>query len=244
MTSSSSQRSPSPENSAPNDFPTHPTGIQHYTSTDAALAEPAVDVVIVCTPPNTHFALAREALRHGKHVLVGKPFVPTSAEADELAALARHQGLVICVYQNRRWNSDFLTVQKLLSTGSSQSDGSGVLGCLVEFGTHFDRLRLEKPTAWKSTLGMGEGGGVLYDLGTHLLDQVFVLFGMPTTVSAKFVNQREGRLVSGAASLRSRTVCWLFSATKRPGYSSLFASAWPASKLNKCASGFAYAYPP
>ncbi|KAK3360736.1 hypothetical protein B0T25DRAFT_621602 [Lasiosphaeria hispida] len=192
------QRSPSPGNSAPDDFPTGTSGVQHYTSTDTVLADPAVDVVIVCTPPNTHFTLAREALRQGKHVLVEKPFVPTSAEAEELVSLARNQGLVICVYQNRRWDSDFLTVQKLLSTGETRADDTGLLGRVVEFETHFDRLRLDKPTTWKSTLSMDNGGGVLYDLGTHLLDQVFVLFGMPTTVSAKFVNQREGRLVSGS----------------------------------------------
>ncbi|KAK3366197.1 hypothetical protein B0T24DRAFT_638223 [Lasiosphaeria ovina] len=179
------QRSPEAGNSAPADFPE----LVHHTSAAALLADAAVDVVIVSTPPQTHFALARDALRAGKHVLVEKPFVPTAAEADELAALAREIGRVLCVYQNRRWDSDFLTIQQLLRDGA--------LGRVVEFETHFDRLRPDRPTTWKGTLGMDAGGGVLYDLGTHLLDQVFVLFGMPSSVSAKFINQRDGRLVSG-----------------------------------------------
>ncbi|KAK3326167.1 hypothetical protein B0H66DRAFT_512469 [Apodospora peruviana] len=180
------QRSPSPTDSAPNDFP---TGIKHHTSVDPLLADPDVDIVIVSTPPQTHFQFARDALTSGKHVLVEKPFVPTSAEAEELASLARNKNLILCVYQNRRWDSDFLTLRRLIDHDA--------LGRIVEFETHFDRLRLEKPTTWKGKLPMAQGGGVLYDLGTHLLDQVFVLFGLPTGVSAKFVNQREGRLVTG-----------------------------------------------
>lgn len=123
-------------------------------------------------------------------MLVEKPFVPTSAEADALASLARERRRVLCVYQNRRWDSDFLTVRRLLAEGT--------LGRVVEFETHFDRLRIAAPAAgWKSGMGMKEGGGVLFDLGTHLLDQVFVLFGMPSGVYGRFVRQREGKLVKG-----------------------------------------------
>lgn len=179
------QRSPVPGNSAPSDFPS----LKHYTNASYLLADNNVDVVIISTPPNTHFALTRDALNAGKHVLVEKPFVPTSAQAMELDALAKQKGRILSVYQNRRWDSDFLTVQKLLR--------EGVLGRVVELETHFDRFRLEKPTNWKGEMPMDQGGGVLYDLGTHLIDQVYVLFGMPTGVSAKFVNQREGRLVKG-----------------------------------------------
>jgi predicted dehydrogenase len=179
------QRSPKAGDSAVEDYP----DIKHYTAVEPLFQDPEVDVVIISTPPNTHFDLVKSALEHGKHVLVEKPFVPTSTEAHELVALARQQKRVLCVYQNRRWDSDFLTVQKLL--------GDGTLGRVLEFETHFDRFRPEKPTTWKGTLSMSQGGGVVYDLGSHLLDQVFVLFGVPSAVSAKFVNQREGRLVSG-----------------------------------------------
>ncbi|KAH6641332.1 hypothetical protein F5144DRAFT_506501 [Chaetomium tenue] len=181
------QRTPTPTNSAPADHPT----ITHVTTLDALLADPALDIVILCTPPNTHSPFARAALDAGKHVLVEKPFVPTAREADELAALAREKGRVLCVYQNRRWDSDFLTVRRLVE--------DGVLGRVVEFETHFDRLRIQPPVAggWKAGMGMAEGGGVVFDLGTHLLDQVFVLFGMPSAVYGRFVRQREGRLVKG-----------------------------------------------
>lgn len=180
------QRSPKAGDSAVDDYP----DIKHHTSVEPLFQDPDVDVVIISTPPNTHFDLAKSALENGKHVLVEKPFVPTAAEANKLVAIARQHKRVLCVYQNRRWDLDFLTVQKLLRDGT--------LGRLVEFETHFDRLRLEKPKTWKGTLSMSQGGGVVYDLGSHLLDQVFVLFGMPSTVSAKFVDQREGKLVSGA----------------------------------------------
>ncbi|KAK4169043.1 hypothetical protein QBC43DRAFT_84555 [Cladorrhinum sp. PSN259] len=180
------QRSPAPGNSAPEDYP----NIKHHTSPEPLLTDPDVDVIVLCTPPDTHYPLARSALLNNKHVLVEKPFVPSSKEADELTALARQQKRVLCVYQNRRWDADFLTVQSLLHEGT--------LGRIVEFETHFDRLRLTKPAGtWKSALRITNGGGVLYDLGSHLLDQVFVLFGMPTGVTGKFVNQREGRIVNG-----------------------------------------------
>ncbi|KAK3906388.1 hypothetical protein C8A05DRAFT_29749 [Staphylotrichum tortipilum] len=181
------QRTPTPSNSAPLDHPT----LTHYTSLPLLLADPAVDIVILCTPPNTHGPFAGAALKAGKHVLVEKPFVPTAAEARELAVLARARGLVLCVYQNRRWDSDFLTVRRLIADGA--------LGRIVEFETHFDRLRPTAPAAggWKAGMAMTEGGGVLFDLGTHLVDQVFVLFGMPSTVYGRFARQREGRLVRG-----------------------------------------------
>ncbi|KAH8882288.1 NAD(P)-binding protein [Thozetella sp. PMI_491] len=179
------QRAPAEGNSAPHDYP----AIKHFTSADQLIQDPEVDVVIVSTPPNSHFQLTKQALEAGKHVLVEKPFVPTAAEAEQLDALAREKGRILCVYQNRRWDADFLTVQKLIRDDT--------LGRIVEFETHFDRFRLAKPTTWKGTLGMDQGGGVIYDLGTHLLDQAYVLFGMPSTVSAKFVSQRDGKFLTG-----------------------------------------------
>ncbi|KAK4235300.1 hypothetical protein C8A03DRAFT_46536 [Achaetomium macrosporum] len=181
------QRTPTPGNSAPDDHP----AVKHHTTFEPLLADPDVHVIVLCTPPNTHYPLARAALEAGKHVLVEKPFVPTAAEADALAALAREKGRVLCVYQNRRWDSDFLTVRRLI--------GEGTLGRVIEFETHFDRLRPTPPAGatWKASMGMAQGGGALYDLGTHLLDQVFVLFGMPSSVYGRFVRQREGRLVKG-----------------------------------------------
>ena len=179
------QRSPKADSSAPEDHP----AVKHHTSVEPLLADPEVDVVVITTPPDTHYQLARTALENGKHVLVEKPFVPTSAAAEELVALARSRGRVLCVYQNRRWDADFLTVRHLLADGT--------LGRVVEFETHFDRFRAGRPTNWKASLSMAKGGGVIYDLGTHLIDQAFVLFGLPSSVSGKFVNQRDGRIVDG-----------------------------------------------
>lgn len=111
-----------------------------------------------------------------------KPFVPTSAEAQELVEVSKKTGKLICVYQNRRWDSDFLTIQKLLKEDT--------IGRCVEYNTHFDRYKAVRPDTWKGTLGMDQAGGVVYDLGTHLIDQAYVLFGMPVSVNAIFSNQR------------------------------------------------------
>ncbi|KAH8771805.1 oxidoreductase domain-containing protein [Diaporthe sp. PMI_573] len=183
------QRKPYEGNSAPNDHPE----VKHYTSFDSALQDPELDLVVLSTPPNTHFDQTKRAIEAGKHVLTEKPFVPTSAEAEELVKLAKEKNKLLCVYQNRRWDADFLTVQHLLQEGR--------LGRIHEFETHFDRYRPDGPRSWKSTLSMADGNGAIYDLGTHLLDQVYVLFGKPTAAYGKFINQREGRLVSGANGL-------------------------------------------
>ena len=115
--------------------------------------------------------------------MVEKPFVPTSAEAQQLIDVSSQTGKLICVYQNRRWDTDFLTVKKLISAGT--------LGRIVEFETHFDRWKATRPETWKGQLGMEHAGGVIYDLGTHLLDQAYVLWGLPTSVTALLRNERE-----------------------------------------------------
>lgn len=175
------QRSPSKGNSAPQDHPE----AKHYTDVKALLADPDVDVVVVTTPPDNHFELTKAALEAGKHVLTEKPFVPTSAQADQLIALAKERKRLICVYQNRRWDSDFLTVKHLLA--------EDVLGRIVEFNTHFDRYRAAPPSNWKGELGIPSGGSALFDLGTHLVDQVYTLFGMPQAVHGRLLSQRSGK---------------------------------------------------
>ncbi|KAL5606575.1 hypothetical protein BROUX41_002977 [Berkeleyomyces rouxiae] len=174
------QRAPSAANSAPADHPS----AKHYTTTDALFADPAVDIVIITTPPGSHFALTKAAIDAGKHVLCEKPFVPTSAEATTLIDLAKKKGVLLCVYQNRRWDADFQTLKKLLDAGA--------LGRVFEFQTHFDRYRAEKPVNWKGALTVAEGGGPVFDLGSHLIDQVYSLYGMPDRVYANHVSQRDG----------------------------------------------------
>ncbi|KAI1822765.1 hypothetical protein F4861DRAFT_532064 [Xylaria intraflava] len=177
------QRNPTPESSAPEDHP----GVKHFTSLEPFLADQDLDVVVLTTTPETHFPFTEQALSANKHVFVEKPFVATAAEADTLAELAQARNRVLCVYQNRRWDSDFLTVRRLLAAGT--------LGRIYEFATHFDRYRATAPTTWKGRLPMSKGGSALYDLGTHLVDQAYVLFGMPQSVFAKLTNQRDGRVL-------------------------------------------------
>ncbi|KAJ4389608.1 hypothetical protein N0V93_007079 [Gnomoniopsis smithogilvyi] len=179
------QRSPKQGDSAPDDFPS----IKHFTSVDTVLKDPEVDLVVISTPPNTHYEFTKDVIQSGKHALVEKAFVPTSAQAEELIKLARERNKLICVFQNRRWDADFLTVQKIIKEEK--------IGRVYEFETHFDRFRPQKPAGWKSALTLNDGNGAIYDLGTHLIDQVFVLFGKPTEVYGKFVQQRTGTLVSG-----------------------------------------------
>lgn len=175
------QRNPTPESSAPKDHP----NVQHFRSLEPFLADVSLDVVVLTTTPDTHFPLAQQALNADKHVFVEKPFVASSAEAAELIRLAETRGRLICVYQNRRWDADFLTVRRLLADGA--------LGRVYEFETHFDRYRAAKPASWKGELGLARGGTALYDLGTHLVDQVYALFGLPSGVFAKLVDQRAAR---------------------------------------------------
>lgn len=172
------QRTPKPRDDASKDHPT----AKIYHSVPEILSDPQIDIIVITTTPDTHFSFTKTALEAGKHVLVEKPFVPTSAEAQTLIDISKMAGKLVCVYQNRRWDTDFLTIQKLLSEDK--------LGRVVEFETHFDRYKPLRPENWKGSLGMDQAGGVIYDLGTHLIDQVFVLFGMPKTVTAVFMNQR------------------------------------------------------
>src|SRR5688500_7614873 len=125
------------------------------------LSDPSVELIIVNTPNESHFPYASDALNAGKHVIVEKPFTVTTAEADRLIKLAQHNNRILTVFQNRRWDADFLTVKKLL-------DGK-LLGRLVECEIHYDRYRnyIEANT-WKEEAKAGTG--ILYNLGSHLID--------------------------------------------------------------------------
>ncbi len=153
----------------------------------------AVDIVVVNTPDALHYPMAREALEAGKHVVVEKPFTLTVGEADELIALARRQERVLTVFQNRRWDSDFLTVKKVIA--------EGWLGRVVEMESHFDRYRrYPRKESWKDR--EGEGTGSIYNLGSHLLDQAVVLFGMPEALFADLRVVREGPQVNDYFDIR------------------------------------------
>jgi predicted dehydrogenase len=138
------------------------------------------DLVVVATPNTTHFEIAAAALNAGKHVVVDKPFAVTIDEADELISLAKQRERVLTVFHNRRWDSDFLTVRKVLPQ----------LGEVMLFEAHWDRFRPEIKRGWREELQ--PGGGVLSDLGPHMIDQALMLFGMPDAVSADVIAQRSG----------------------------------------------------
>jgi len=147
------------------------------------LSVPEVELIVVATPNESHFPIAGQALRAGKHVVVDKPFTITTGDADELIAAARKANRVLSVFQNRRWDGDFLTVQKILKEQR--------IGALAEFESRFDRFRPAlKPGAWREKAL--PGSGLLYDLGPHLIDQAVMLFGKPSGVYAELRRQRPG----------------------------------------------------
>jgi scyllo-inositol 2-dehydrogenase (NADP+) len=143
-----------------------------------------VELIVIASPNQTHFPLCREALEAGKDVVVDKPFTVTVAEADELVALAARQQRMLAVFHNRRWDSDFLTVRRVLE--------NNMLGPVVHFESHYDRFRPVPKTGWREH--DAPGSGVWFDLGSHLGDQALQLFGTPQAVYADFETQRpDGR---------------------------------------------------
>ncbi|HTD39752.1 MAG TPA: Gfo/Idh/MocA family oxidoreductase [Mucilaginibacter sp.] len=152
-------------------------------STDNIMNDAAIDLVLVGTPNTSHLSLSKQALLAGKHVLVEKPFTVTTAEADELIALAKQQNRILTVHHNRRFDSGHNTVKKVIA--------SGKLGRLVEYEVHYDRFRRElRPDAWREK--PLPGSGILYDLGAHLIDGALELFGTPLEVTCIMLTQRPG----------------------------------------------------
>ncbi len=171
-------------------------GIQVYRSLEEMLADASLDLFVVATPNGTHFAIAKKILTAGKNVVVDKPMTLTSAEAAEAIALARMKNVLLAPFHNRRWDSDFLTVQNLLHEGS--------LGRLVAFQSRLDRWRPAPLTErlWKESAEAG--GGTLLDLGPHLVDQALALFGKPEAVSAEVVREKDGPGVNDSITIRLR----------------------------------------
>ena len=142
-----------------------------------------IDLVVVNTPNAYHYDMARKALEAGKHVLMEKPFTNTSEEAQQLVELAKGKSLILTAFQNRRLDSDFITVRQVLD--------SKILGYLVEYEAHYDRYRnFIQADTWKEE--GGPGSGILYNLGSHMIDQALVLFGLPKSLTARLAIQREG----------------------------------------------------
>jgi len=157
-------------------------GVKIVRSLDELLLDPAIELVVINTPNATHYEYTKKALQAGKHVVVEKPFTITVAEGEELIKLAKEHNRIITVYQNRRFDSDYRTVKKIVD--------EGWLGQIVEAEIHYDRYKEEiGPKLHKET--PGPGTGLLYDLGSHLLDQAIQFFGMPQAVFADIAIMRK-----------------------------------------------------
>ncbi|MGA3263388.1 MAG: Gfo/Idh/MocA family oxidoreductase [Terracidiphilus sp.] len=167
-------------------------GITTYRSLDAMLADRTLDLIVVTTPSGTHFDLVRQVLQAGKNVVVDKPVAVTSAEIAQLMRLAAERKLLLAPFHERRWDSEFQTLQKLLPEGS--------LGRLVYFESNLDRWRPVTRAAWKED--PSQGGGLLLDLGTHIADQALLLFGNPEAVSAEVLRERDGNGSDDSFTLR------------------------------------------
>ena len=139
---------------------------------------PALDLVVVSTPHHTHAPLAKAALAAGCHVVIDKPFAVTADEARELAALAARHGRLAIPFQNRRWDADILTLQRLLREGA--------LGAVHRFESRYERWRPTPKPRWTVEGADGRGEGLLLDLMVHLVDQALVLFGPARDVYAEF----------------------------------------------------------
>ncbi|GAA1602325.1 MULTISPECIES: Gfo/Idh/MocA family protein [Streptomyces] len=144
----------------------------------------AVDLVVVASPNKTHVPLATAALSAGVPVVVDKPLAGTASEARELAGLADRTGTFLSVFQNRRWDNDFLTVRRLIADGE--------LGEVQRFESRFERWRPQLKGGWRESGAPEEIGGLLYDLGSHVVDQALVLFGPAAAVYAETDVRRPG----------------------------------------------------
>ena len=168
----------SDENKVHADWPALPV----VSGPERILNDPNIDLVVIPTPNDTHFPLAKAALEAGKHVVVDKPFTVTLSQARELEALAKSGGRLLSVFHNRRWDSDFLTVKALIN--------EGLLGEVGYFESHFDRYRPQVRNRWREQ--GGPGSGIWYDLAPHLLDQVVNLFGLPVSMQVDLAQLRPG----------------------------------------------------
>jgi predicted dehydrogenase len=154
------------------------------TAEDALALSDRLDLAVITTPPGTHAGLAEAALKGGLAVVVDKPFVVNSADGERLAADAARRGLPLSVFQNRRWDGDFLTVRKLL--------GEGGLGAVRRFESRMESWKPVVSKPWKAAASAAEGGGILYDLGPHLVDQALQLFGPARLAHAELAAHRDG----------------------------------------------------
>ena len=154
--------------------------VQTYRSLESLLEQDGADLIVITTPNEFHFPMAKMALNAGKHVVVDKPVTIYSHEAEELQQLAKDNNLICSVFHNRRFDGDFLTLQEILK--------QDLLGRIVYLESHFDRFRPQVSENWREK--DVPGNGITYDLGSHLIDQVVLAFGAPKSIFADIRKQR------------------------------------------------------
>ncbi|MFF2526068.1 Gfo/Idh/MocA family oxidoreductase [Streptomyces liangshanensis] len=160
-------------------------GVRFAASPDELWARAdTLDLVVVASPNKTHVPLATAALKAGLPVVVDKPLAGSAADARELAALAESRGLLLSVFQNRRWDNDFRTLARLIEAGE--------LGDVQRFESRFERWRPQLKGGWRESGSAEEIGGLLFDLGSHIVDQALVLFGPAVRVYAESDVRRPG----------------------------------------------------
>ena len=157
-------------------------GVKVMSAPGDLLDDPDIDLVVIATPNDTHFPLAKAALEAGKHVVVDKPFTLDMQEARELIALAEEKQRLLSVFHNRRWDSDYLGIRQVIEQGT--------LGAVKHFESHFDRFRPEARVRWREQ--NVPGSGLWFDLGPHLIDQALQLFGLPQSVQGNIATLRDG----------------------------------------------------
>ena len=156
--------------------------VEVVSDPNALATHPDVDLVVIASPNETHTPLAELAMRAGHHVVVDKPFTITVDQARHLAVLSREGKVLLSIFQNRRWDSDFLTIKDAMR--------QDLTGRVVQFESRIDRYRPDVRDRWREI--PGPGAGLLYDLGPHLIDQTLLLFGIPESVQATLAKQRSG----------------------------------------------------
>ncbi len=158
---------------------------QTVSTAEELIARSDVDLIVIATPTNLHVPQTRAALQAGKHVVVDKPISATSAEARQLAQLARERGRALAVFHNRRWDNDFLTLQKLIRENQ--------LGEINAYHARWDRYRPQPSPGWRNQAE--RSSSMLYDLGSHMIDQALMLFGTPDWIQADVFKQRQTALI-------------------------------------------------
>ncbi|TWX72925.1 oxidoreductase [Colwellia sp. C1TZA3] len=153
-----------------------------FDTAQALITNANLELIVITAPNGVHYSLAKFCLEHGINVVIEKPMVTTSVEAQELVDLAKEHALLLSVFHNRRWDGDFLTVKKLLQNNQ--------LGDVRYFESHYDRFRPTVRQRWREQAG--KGSGIWFDLGSHLVDQAINLFGLPEALTARCLPLRIG----------------------------------------------------